>query len=79
MPKVKDGKPTHTLRLECGHVIQTVGKPNPRKVWPDPQLCPTHKRKQRVVEIKSPRVEVSHLTSPYAPKKYKRLLEKGKR
>lgn len=41
------------LRLACGHTIKSDKRPNPRKVWPDSQLCEVCKKKERVVEIHS--------------------------
>lgn len=65
-----------TLRLSCGHKLSIDKRPNPRKVWPDPQMCSECKKKMRVVEIHQPTVIVTRLTSPTAPKKYIKRLEK---
>jgi hypothetical protein len=70
---------TFDLRLVCGHKLSLTSRPNPRKRWPDPQTCPTCNKKQRVVELYSPKAAVSRLTSPLAPAKYKKALESGKR
>jgi hypothetical protein len=56
------------LRLECGHKIELDSRPNPRKVWPDPQFCETDKKKKRVVEINSKTETCIRDTSPTAPK-----------
>lgn len=41
------------MRLSCGHSLKTDKRPNPRKIWPDPQQCDKCKNKQRVVEIQT--------------------------
>lgn len=66
------------LVLVCGHKIVVSSRPNPRKDWPDPQMCETCKKKRNVGEIRSPRVEVSHDTAPTAPAWYKKALKKGR-
>lgn len=66
------------LRLNCGHKMIAATRPNPRKVWPDPQTCSECKKKMRVVEIKTLNPPVTtRLTSPTAPKKYIKKLQKG--
>jgi len=72
-------KSKFTLRLECGHNLGAETRPNPRKMWPDPQTCESCKKKKRVVEIWSPRVSVANLTAPGAPKDYVKQLKKGLR
>lgn len=69
----------HLLRLTCGHKIESNGRPNPRKRWPDPQMCETCKKKIRVVELHYPKIVAVNLTAPNAPKKYLAALKKGKR
>ena len=67
------------MRLECFHILEQDTRPNPRKVWPGPQMCVTCKKKKRVVEIHMPRIEGKNLTAPNAPKWYIKELKKGKR
>lgn len=66
----------YVVRLNCGHKIESNGRPNPRKKWPDPQMCMDCKKKMRVVEIDYPTVTTIRLTAPSAPKKYIKKLEK---
>ncbi len=40
-----------SIRLACGCPLKTTERPNPRKVWPDSQMCELHKKKARVIEI----------------------------
>lgn len=63
--------------LQCYHKLYLDARPNPRKKWPDPQMCPTCKKKMRVVEIHGPRVETTNITAPNAPKHYIKRLKKG--
>jgi len=66
------------LKMVCGHKLWTEKRPNPRKVWPDPQMCPTCKRKERVGEILHPILPpAKNLTAPLAPKKYKDKLARA--
>ena len=66
-----------TLRLVCGHKLVVASRPNPRKKWPDPQMCETCKKKQRVGEIHGPKVSATNITAPTAPKDYVKKLKKA--
>lgn len=72
-----------TLRLACGHELNVDSRPNPRKDWPDAQVCPTckTKKKSRVVEIHTvgvPKGYVSPQLTPMLKKKRKKRVVKKK-
>lgn len=67
------------IMFECGHKIVVESRPNPRKIWPDPQSCVICKKKKRIVEIQQETEIGTNLTSPTAPVKYKKRLAKETR
>lgn len=44
-------KPIITLQFNCAHKQVVESRPNPRKVWPDPQMCVECKRKRPIIHI----------------------------
>jgi hypothetical protein len=72
MPK----KAKITLRLVCAHTIEMESRPNPRKDWPDPQMCPVHKKKFRVGEIHTVGTPAGYKSNKLEPMPKKRTRKK---